>query len=149
MGCLPCCRTLMKINQITPPRYFKVTASGGFPELNVPLQVFPSPGLSSPDPAGTWIPQGKVSSFTHPSSLAAGKRPACTGPREHCRAQSEPEPAESTGISWEHSGMATSLGSTKLTKPEEDLGAEGTVQPFPPCLEGTAPTLGTSLSGSP
>lgn len=41
--------------------------------------------------------------------------------------------------------MATSLGSTKLTKPEEDLGAEGTVQPFPPCLEGKAPTLGTSL----
>lgn len=77
--------------------YFKVTASGGFFELTVLLEVFARPGLSSPDTAGTWNPQGKVSSFTHPSSWAAGKRPACTGPQEHCRAQSEPEPVESTG----------------------------------------------------
>lgn len=148
MRCFPGCRTLTKINQITP-RYFKVTASGGFPELTVPLEVFPSPGVSSPDTAGTWIPRREVTSFTHPSSSAAGKHPACTGPQEHCRAQSEPEPAESTGISWEQSGMAPSLGSTKLTKAEKDLGAGGTVQPFPTCLEGKAPTLGTSLSGSP
>lgn len=138
MGCLSCCRTLTKINQITP-RYFKVTASAGFPELTVPLEVFPSPGLSSPDTAGTQIPQGKVSSFTHPSSLAAGKRPACSGPRERCRAQSEPEPAESTGMSWEQSGMATSSGSTKLTKAEKDLGAGGTVQPFQHALRERLP----------
>lgn len=130
MRCFPRCRTLTKINQITT-MYFQVTASGGFPELTGPLEVFPSPGVSSPYTAGTRIPQGEVSSFTHPSSSAAGKRPACTGPQEHCRAQSEPEPVESTGISWEQSGMALSLGRTKLTKAEKDLGAGGTVQPFP------------------
>lgn len=64
MGCLPRCRALTKIKQITPTD-FKITASG-FPEVAVPLEVFPSPGLSSSDTAGTRIPQGEsVPSLTH------------------------------------------------------------------------------------
>lgn len=102
-GRLPRCRTLRKRNQTTC-MYFTVAASDGFPELILPLEVFSSPGLnfslrpkplahSSPGDKSVWIP------FTHPSSSAAGTRPVCNGPRERCKAQSEPEPAEITGDS--------------------------------------------------
>lgn len=102
-GHMPHCRTLRKINQTTCT-YFKVAASDGFPELILSLEVFSSPGLSfslhpkllahsSLGGKSVWVP------FTHPSSSAAGTRPVCNGPRERCKAQSEPEPAEITGDS--------------------------------------------------
>lgn len=145
VGCLPRCRTLTKINQITP-MYFKDTASGGFFELTVLLEVFARPGLSSPDTAG--IPREKsVPSLTHLLGQQVNVLlvPALRSIVELNQSQS----LWRAQGSWEQSGMATSLGSTKLTKVRKDQGAGGTVQPFSACLEGKAPTPGTSPSGSP
>lgn len=86
---------------------------GGLPELIDSLVVFSGPGLGSQT---AWVPS------THPSSSAAGTRPVCNGPRERCRARSEPEPAEITA--WGQSGTATKTAApttrngTKLWGPE-------------------------------
>lgn len=86
---------------------------GGLPELTDSLVVFSSSGLGSQT---AWVPS------THPSSSAAGTHPVCNGPRERCRARSEPEPAEITA--WGQSGTATKTAApttrngTKLWGPE-------------------------------